>query len=71
MLLASTATVFIRQLDTWGFDFAKQRAGIAAGTSVAMITLVCQQGVPSPVAQLRGSGNDLSDLVPAYMTNPG
>jgi len=33
--------------------------------------LVCEQGVPSSVVLLRCSGNDLGNLVPAYMNNPG
>jgi len=44
---------------------------MTAGTSVAMIALVCEQDVPFSVAQLRCWGNDLGDLVPAYMNNPG
>jgi hypothetical protein len=42
----------------------------AAGTSVAVNTLVHEQGVPYFVAPLRRSGRDFGDLVPAYVNNP-
>jgi hypothetical protein len=34
-------------------------------------TLVREQGVPYFAAQLRCSGRDFGDLVPAYVNNPG
>ena len=49
----------------------EQATEIAAGTSVAVNTLVYGQGVPSFAAQFRCSGKDFGDLVPAYVNNPG
>jgi hypothetical protein len=44
----------------------KQATENAAGTSVAVKTLVHEQGVPYFAAQLRCSGRDFGDLVPVY-----
>jgi hypothetical protein len=48
----------------------EQATEVIAGTSVAETNRLLRQSVENWKYRLRSSGNDLRDLVPAYLNNP-
>jgi hypothetical protein len=49
----------------------EQATEVIAGTSVAETNRLLRQSGENWKYRLRSSGNDLRDLVPAYLNNPG